>query len=51
MTTRAEWEAMTDDEQLTDERIAIICEGEGCDEVTAREIMDGAQMGLFGKGE
>lgn len=39
--------SLPDDEQLRDERIAIICEGEGCGEETAVEIMEKAQIPLF----
>lgn len=38
---------LPDDEQLMDERIAIICEGEKCGEDEARAIATGAQMKLW----
>lgn len=39
--------ALSDSEQLMDERIAIICEGEKCGEETALQIATGAQMKLW----
>lgn len=38
---------LPDAEQLRDERIAIIMDGEGCDEETAIAILDKSQMSLF----
>ena len=42
--------ALPDSEQLLDERIAIICEGEKCGEDEARAIIEQRQGELFGKG-
>ena len=39
--------SLSDSEQLLDERIAIICEGEKCGEEEARAILDMEQGGLF----
>ena len=47
MTTRAEWEAMTDGEQLTDERIAIMVHDGGLSEDEARAIIEQRQISLF----
>ena len=49
MTTRAAWEAMTDDEQLTDERIAIMVHDGGLSEEEARAIIEQRQRELFGE--
>lgn len=47
--TNAQLLAMSDEDQLRSERIALIMEGECCGEEEARQIMDRGQMELFGK--
>ena len=42
--------SLSDSEQLLDERIDIICEGEKCGEDEARAIIEQRQGELFGKG-
>jgi len=45
--TYAQLLALPDSEQLLDERIALICEGEKCGEEEAREIATQTQMELW----
>ena len=48
--TYAQLCALADAEQIREERLAIICEGEKCGEEEAIAILDQKQRELFGKG-
>lgn len=45
--TYAQLCALSDDEQIREERIAIICEGEKCGEEEAKQIATGAQLEMW----
>ena len=47
--TYAQLCALSDADQIREERIAIICEGEKCGEEEAIAILDQKQRELFGK--